>query len=96
MAGSAEGSGRSTARITKSTVEVPPRPGAGGRSVLRNTEVKGFGVRVTGAGVRTYVLRYQVGGRGAPQRQATIGRHGGGLTAEQARYRAARPGARRR
>ena len=81
-------SNRSTVRITKSTVEGLSRPAPGGRSVLWDAEVKGFGVRVTSSGMRTYVLRYQIGGRDAPQRQVTIGQHGSPYTADQARRRA--------
>ena len=79
---------RSTTRITKSTIEGLARPAAGGRSVLWDAEVKGFGVRVSSGGVRTYVLRYNAGGRDEPQRQITIGQHGSPWTAEQARKRA--------
>ena len=75
-------------RLSKSTVERVPRPEAGGRSVLWDTELKGFGVRVTPAGVRTYILRYRTGGRDTPLRTHTIGRHGSPWTAEQARRRA--------
>ena len=40
---------------------------------LRDTEVRGFAVRVTPAGARAFVLKYRVDGR---QRLATIGRPG--------------------
>lgn len=79
---------RSITRITKSSVEALAVPPPGGRTVLWDAEVKGFGVRVSSGGDRTYVLRYQVGGRDQKQRQVTIGRHGSPFTAEQARRRA--------
>jgi len=79
---------RSTGRISKTSVETLPRPLAGGRSTLWDTELKGFGVRVTSTGKRTYVLRYRMGGRSSPQRSYTIGQHGSPLTADQARKRA--------
>lgn len=79
---------RSVTRITKSSVEALAVPPPGGRTVLWDAEVKGFGVRVSSGGDRTYVLRYQVGGRDEKQRQVTIGRHGSPFTAEQARRRA--------
>ena len=79
---------RSMTRITKSSVEALDVPPPGGRTVLWDAEVKGFGVRVSSGGDRTYVLRYQVGGRDQKQRQVTIGRHGSPFTADQARRRA--------
>lgn len=79
---------RSTTRITKRTVEALAPPDEGGRSVLWDAEVKGFGVRVTANGVRTYVLRYRMAERQGPARQVTIGRHGSPWTADQARGRA--------
>lgn len=88
MAAAAETSRRSTVRIKKLTVEALPRPAPGGRSVLWDAEVKGFGVRVSSGGVRTYVLRYRPDDRGLPPRQVTIGQHGSPWTAEQARRRA--------
>lgn len=75
-------------RLTKTVVEALPRPAKGGRSVLWDTELKGFGVRVTGTGARTYILRYRLGGRETPLRTETIGRHGSPWTTDQARRRA--------
>ena len=50
-----------------------------------DSELTGFGVRVLASGVRTYFIRYRVGGgRRAQMRRLTIGRHGH-LTTEQAR-----------
>lgn len=88
MTGIAGKSRRSATRITKTTAEALATPAKGGRSVLWDAEVKGFGVRVTSSGVRTYVLRYKMTGNKAPQRQVTIGRHGSPWTADQARRRA--------
>jgi integrase len=45
--------------------------------------VKGFGLKITPAGRKVYVLQYRVGGRGTPKRY-TIGKHGD-YTPEQAR-----------
>ncbi len=80
--------GWSVARLGKSSVEAAPVPAAGGRTVLRDAEVKGFGVRVAPSGARTYVLSYRMGGREAPKRTATIGRHGSPWATDQARRRA--------
>ncbi|HEX4694443.1 integrase family protein [Sphingomonas sp.] len=79
---------KTTARISKSTVDAMARPASGTRGMLWDTEVKGFGVRITANGVRTYVLRYRMGGADTPQRMLTIGRHGSPWTAELARKRA--------
>lgn len=57
---------------------------------LWDSELKGFGLRVTPAGVRTYFVKYRPGGgRAAPIREFTIGRHGE-LTPDQARSEAER------
>lgn len=80
---------RSTVRISKTSVEAVACPALGGRSTIWDTELKGFGLRVTSSGTRTYVLRYRMGGRNAAQRSVTIGQHGSPWTAEQARRRAA-------
>lgn len=54
-----------------------------------DTELKGFGLRVTPKSVKTYFIAYRAngGGRNAPQKEFTIGRHGV-LTPDQARDRA--------
>lgn len=49
--------------------------------------IKGFGVRVTPAGVKSYVYQYRLGGRGVAVRRYTIGRHGE-FTPDTARARA--------
>jgi integrase len=55
---------------------------------LWDSELKGFGLKVTPAGAKTYIATYRAGtGRGAPQREYTLGRHGV-LTPEQAREEA--------
>lgn len=73
------------ARIIKRNVEkiVPSA-----RAVfLWDTEIPGFGVKVTPQGRRVYVLQYSFGGR---SRRYTIGRHGIDLTADEARTEARR------
>lgn len=51
---------------------------------LWDDELRGFGVKLTKAGVRTYIFQYRMGGRETPTRRKTIGRHGS-LTPDQAR-----------
>src|SRR5215469_9387365 len=63
----------------------------GAETVLWDTELKGFGVRVQRGGAKSYLLHYRVGtGRGAPLRKLTIGRHGSPWTPETARREAKR------
>lgn len=71
------------ARLIKRSVE-KIMPSA--RAVfLWDTEIPGFGVKVTPQGRRVYVLQYSYGGR---SRRYTIGRHGIDVTADEARTEA--------
>jgi integrase len=56
---------------------------------LWDDKLKGFGLKVTPAGAKVYIVQYRVrnGGRGTPTKRVTIGRHGQ-LTPDLARYRA--------
>src|SRR5262245_54724560 len=54
---------------------------------LWDTDVKGFGLKVTPNGRKVYVLQYRMAGRGTPMRRYTIGAHGI-FTPEQARKEA--------
>lgn len=54
---------------------------------LWDVEVKGFGLRITPAGAKSYVLQYRTTPT-APSRRLTIGRHGSPWTVDQARDRA--------
>ena len=57
----------------------------GARYAVWDSELKGFGLRVSANGVKTFVIRYRVGGgRAGVERMHTIGRYGP-LTAERAR-----------
>ena len=59
--------------------------------VLWDTEVRGFGIRARSSGTKTYILHYRPGGgRNAPLRKLTIGRHGSPWTPEKARVEAKR------
>ena len=57
---------------------------------LWDTELKGFGLKVTPAGNRIYVVQYRTGGRGSPTRRFTIGKHGAPWTPDKARTEAKR------
>ena len=72
-------------KLTKRSVEAM-RPAA--RDVfLWDTEIRGFGCKITPKGGRIYLLQY---GRNGRDYRVTIGRHGIEMTAEQARIEAFR------
>jgi len=73
-----------TVKITKTTVAHAVT------GFLWDTEVKGFGLRVTETGARSYVYQYRLGGREARKRRWTIGRHGSPWTPDSARTEARR------
>jgi integrase len=54
---------------------------------LWDSELRGFGLKVTPTGRKVYLVQYRLGGRKGRTRRVTIGAHGV-LTAEQARTRA--------
>ena len=56
--------------------------------LLWDDEVSGFGLKVTPAGRKVYVLQYRMAGRGSSTRRLTIGRHGAPWTPEVARREA--------
>jgi hypothetical protein len=70
-------------KLTKSVVEGLPAP-ARGYTLHWDGQLKGFGIRVTARGVKTFVLQRRVNGK---ERRITIGRLGP-LTTEQARREA--------
>lgn len=72
-------------KLTKRRIDEAKPPEK--RLVLWDSEVRGFGLRATPAGERTYVLKYRH--RGA-QRWFTIGKHGSPWTVETARKEALR------
>lgn len=80
--------GKMQARITKSLVE--KIPSAERDTWIWDTEVKGFGLRVLPSGRKSYVVEYRPGdgGRSAPKRRYTIGRHGSPWTPDGARKKA--------
>jgi integrase len=69
------------AKLTKSIVEKLPIPAAG-QVIYRDSALKGFGVRVTSGGARTYIVEKRIGGK---VRRVKIGRADDALPAEKAR-----------
>ena len=57
--------------------------------LLWDSDLPGFGLKVTPAGGRTYLVQYRRGGRKGRTRRLTIGKHGT-LTPDQARHEAKR------
>jgi integrase len=70
-------------RLTKSLVEKLPVPETG-QEIYRDTKLKGFGIRVTSGGTKTYVVEKRIGRK---VRRVTLGRSNV-LSAEEARKRA--------
>lgn len=76
------------AKLTKGAVERFQPPAGKAQAVLWDTEVKGFGMRLSvQSNTRAYFLQYRVKGSGQ-ERSITIGRHGDPWTPELARTRA--------
>ena len=76
-----------TTRISKRAVDAAVATGAD--AYIWDDELSGFGLKVTPAGRKVYLIQYRVGGRTGRTRRVTIGRHGV-LTPEQARTEAKR------
>jgi integrase len=72
-------------KLTKRTVEAAEP--AAQPWYLWDEQPKGFGVKILPSGERKYVLKYRAGGggRAAPQRWLSLGRHGSIITLDQAR-----------
>ncbi len=63
-----------TGRISKRSADAL-KPGERNK-LLWDTALPGFGLKVTPAGGRTYLVQYRVGGRKGRTRRVTIGKHG--------------------
>lgn len=70
-------------KLTKTVIDAAPIPAAG-QVFLRDAELKGFGLRITSSGVKSFIVEKRIDGR---VRRTTIARYGE-LTAEQARKEA--------
>jgi hypothetical protein len=77
-----------TGKITKRAVDALASTGK--TDFLWDDELRGFGVRITANGVKSYVYQYRLGGREASKKRATIGRHGSPWTPATARIEAER------
>jgi hypothetical protein len=74
VAGAKEERDMVTARITKRTVDAAkPRKAD---SYYWDEELSGFGLKVTPAGRKVYLVQYRLGGRKGRTRRVTIGQHG--------------------
>ena len=60
-----------TQRITDRAIQTFPAP-AQGNQIFYDTQLRGFGVRVTAKGLRSFILNYRLRGR---ERRLTIGRY---------------------
>ena len=69
-----------TGKITKKTVD--ELVASGRDAFLWDVARKGFGVKITPAGRRIYILQYRMGGRTTPTKRFKIGVHGAGWTPE--------------
>lgn len=77
-----------TVKITKRSVDAAIPSAA--QSFLWDTEVRGFGLKISTAGKRTYVFQYRTGGRESTTQRFTIGEHGSPWTPDSARKEALR------
>lgn len=77
-----------TGKISKRTIDAL-RPGAKNH-FLWDTDLKGFGAKITPAASISYVIQFRMGGREASTRRYTIGAHGSPWTPATARTEAER------
>ncbi|HEV2100510.1 MAG TPA: tyrosine-type recombinase/integrase [Stellaceae bacterium] len=76
----------STTKITKRTVDAAR---ASNRVIwIWDSDIRGFGLKVTPSGQKIYVVQYRTGGRETSMRRYTIGKHGSPWTPETARREA--------
>lgn len=74
--------------ITKQAVDCL-KP-SGREEYLWDSKLSGFGVKVMPSGAKSYLVQYRMGGRGAPTRRYTLGKHGAPWTPAKAREEAER------
>jgi integrase len=76
------------AKLTKRVVD-EAKPGVNDL-LIWDTQLKGFGLKVTPTGTKTYLYQYRIGGRAGKTRRVTIGKHGSPWTPDTARDEAER------
>jgi len=77
-----------TGKISKRAIDAL-RP-ASGNQFLWDTDLKGFGAKITPTGAISYIIQFRMGGREASTRRYTIGAHGSPWTPTTARSEAER------
>ena len=77
-----------TGRINKTSVDA--LASSTGELFLWDEDLRGFGVKATSSGAKSYLVQYRIGGRGAKVKRYTIGRHGSPWTPDRARTEAKR------
>ena len=77
-----------TGRVNKTNVDALIV--AHGETFLWDHDLRGFGVKASASGAKSYLIQYRIGGRGAKVRRLTIGRHGSPWTPDTARAEARR------
>ena len=70
-------------KLTKTVVDKAPIPNSG-QSFIRDNSLKGFGLRITSTGTKSFIVEKRINGR---VKRQTIGRFGE-LTVEEARRHA--------
>ncbi len=75
-------------KITKRAVDAANPDGRD--AYLWDSELTGYGLKVTPGGTRVYLVQYRLGGRRGRTRRVTIGKHGSPWTPETARKEAKR------
>jgi integrase len=73
-------------KLTKKAVDATTSTGKD--YCLWDDEVKGFGLRVTAKGAKSYLVQYRFGGRAAKVKRVYIGQHGSPWTPDSARKQA--------
>ncbi|KWV94492.1 hypothetical protein ASS64_11945 [Erythrobacter sp. AP23] len=75
-------------KLTQARVEKAERKPK--QYILWDRDLKGFGLRISPGGAKSYVIQYRMGGRGFPARRYTIGKHDSPWTTVAARSEAKR------
>ena len=71
-------------KLTKREIDALPATAQGRDRIFFDDTIPGFGLRITPAGVQSFLFQYQPGGRTGPKRRVMLGRYGE-VTPDQAR-----------